>query len=490
MKNYRKYLLFMLLPFIFLAACVDDENLDEAPPTTEDARFSFAPSSQTANIIDFTADKEFFLMQWDLGNGSTAEGKTAQGIYPNAGTYTVTLTIFNNNGSASFSTDVVIEQDDPTLVDSPIFNFLTGGAAQANGKTWVIDANRDGHFGVGPNPSQEGDFPQWYAAKALEKEGSGMYTDEYTFLLDNSRFIMETNGLVYLNVEQGSNFPEAFDPGVGDLSAPYTAPDNLTWSLQEPEDEYPVLTISEGGFLGYFAGTRSYQIVNLEENEMFIRFVDGANEELAWYLRLVPKGMEGEAPEPEETEMGDVNFTFDDLIGEGTKQWKLKPAAGAFGVGPRPMSDEFFPNGVDISEDRACLFNDLYIFNSDGVYEYDAQGDIFGETYMGVAEDGCQPESNLNGTPGEAWASGTHAFEFTSGTADTNPKITVTGTGAFIALAKAFNGGEYSEGPPSADASVTYTVAAYDEETQELTLVLDITDSGSVWWTFVLVPND
>ncbi|WP_293015185.1 PKD domain-containing protein [Mongoliibacter sp.] len=276
MKNFKKYLMF-LLSFVFLAACVDDNNLDDAPPTSEDARFSFASSSESDNIINFTADNEFFLMQWDLGNGSTAEGRTAQGIYPNAGTYTVTLTIFNNNGSASFSTDVVIDQDDPSLMDSPIFNFLTGGAAQPNGKTWVVDANRDGHFGVGPNPSQAGDFPEWYAAKALEKEGSGMYTDEYTFQLDNTRFIMETNGFIYLNEAQASEFPEAFDPGVGDLSAPYTAPDNLTWSVQEPEGEFPVLTISAGGFIGYFAGTRTYQIINLEEDEMFLRFVDGAN---------------------------------------------------------------------------------------------------------------------------------------------------------------------------------------------------------------------
>ncbi|EIM74115.1 pkd domain containing protein [Nitritalea halalkaliphila LW7] len=64
------------------------------------------------------------------------------------------------------------------------------------------------------------------------------------------------------------------------------------------------------------------------------------------------------------------------------------------------------------------------------------------------------------------------------------------GTGAFIALPKAFNGGEYSEGPPRENAAVTYTVLDYNPSTRALTLTLDITDNGSVWWTFRLIPND
>lgn len=489
MKNYFKYLL-SLLAILMMASCVEETSLDDAPPTSEDARFNFQPSADNSNIINFTADKEFFMMKWDLGNGMEEEGRTATGVYPNKGTYTVTLTVFDNGGSASFSSEVVIEQDDLSLVDSPLFQLLTGGIEAAQGKTWVVDANRDGHFGVGPNPSQAGDFPEWYAAKALEKTGSGMYTDEYTFILDNFRFIMETNGVVYLNSAQGANFPGAYDPGVGDLSAPYEAPDNLTWTLRESDDSFPEITISQGGFIGYFAGGTTYQIINLEENEMFLRFVDQANEELAWYIRLVPKGSEGDTPDPVVDEPGDVNIALADLTGGSSKAWKLKPAAGAFGVGPRKGSDEFFPNGGDLSGDRPCLFNDLFIFSQDGTYAYDAQGDIFGEFYMGVESEGCQPESNLTGTPGAAWASGEHEFLFEPGTADSNPKITVTGTGAFIVLPKAFNGGEYSEGPPETNASVTYEVIGYDSENEELTITLDITDDGGVWWTFVLVPND
>ncbi|MCC5938666.1 MAG: PKD domain-containing protein [Lunatimonas sp.] len=489
MKNILSYI-WLLLPLLVVAGCVEEYRLEGAAPTEADANFSFTPTAESDNILRFTADGDFFMMNWDLGNGQTGEGKTVTGTYPLAGTYTVSLTVFNAGGSVTFSRDIVIDETDPLLLDRPIFNMLTGGVDATEGKTWKIDAGRPGHFGVGPNPSSSaGDFPEWYQAVANEKEGSGMYTDRYTFFLDGFRFVMETNGLVYLNAAQGSNFPGAFDPGVGDLSAPYEAPDGLRWSLVEPEGGRPELTISPGGFLGYFAGGRTYQIIRLEENEMFLRFVDQANTDLAWYIRLIPEGFEPDPlPEPEpEPENPDVSFSLNDLIGNGRKVWMLNPAAGAFGVGPSRGSDAFFPNGQDISGDRPCLFNDLFIFSSNGNYEYNAQGEVFGEEYMGIAE-GCQPEGDLQGTVGAAWASGLHSYTFTPGTPTEYPKITVTGTGAFIALPKAYNGGEYNQGPPRENESVTYEVIGYDAATGQLSLAIDISPDGSVFWNFVLVP--
>ncbi|HSJ66851.1 MAG TPA: PKD domain-containing protein, partial [Anditalea sp.] len=404
MKKYIKYLLF-LLPIIILAACVEEYSLEANPPTAEDAQFTFQPTEESENILRFTSNNEFFLMKWDLGNGSTGSGRAVTGTYPSAGTYTVTLTVFNKGGSASYSEEVIIENTDPLLLDLPLYNMLTGGADAPEGKTWVLDASRAGHFGVGPNPSQAGDFPEWYQAGPFEKEGGGMYDDRYTFFLADFAFNMETNGNIYINAAQASNFPGSFESNVGDFTAPYTAPSGLTWNIAEPENSYPELTISNGGFIGYFAGGRTYQIVNIEENQLFLRFVDQANDGLAWYIRLVPEGFEGggEEPEPEpQPEPGEVNITLQNLIGEGQKAWKLKPAAGAFGVGPAPGSDEYYPNGQDISGDRACLFNDLFIFGQDGFYAYDPQGDIFGESYMGVEAEGCQDVANLSGTPGAA----------------------------------------------------------------------------------------
>ncbi len=493
MKKYLNFILLML-PIFLMAACIEEYSLQEAPPAEEEADFSFEPTEESDNILQFTASNDFFIMNWDLGNGSAGTGQTVTGTYPTAGTYTVSLTVFNAGGSVTMSKEIVIAETDPLLLDKPLYNLLTGGVEATEGKTWKVDASRQGHFGLGPNPSQAGDFPEWYEAQPNEKEGSGMYTDRYTFYLAGFDFDMETNGLVYMNAAQGSNFPGSFDPGVGDLSAPYEAPDDLKWSMAEPEDSYPELTISQGGFLGYFAGGKTYQIITIEENEMLLRFVDQANTEFAWYIRLIPEDYvpEEEAPEPEPEPVDPGTLSLQSLVGDGSKAWKLKPAAGAFGVGPAPGSDEFYPNGEDISEARACLFNDRFIFNEDGTYGYDPVDDIYGEAYMGVEEEGCQPVANLAGTAGEAWGAGTHDFSFTEATESENARITVTGTGAFIALPKAYNGGEYQSGPPADDRAVTYEVIGYtnEEGVEELTITIDISDSGSVFWSFVLIPDN
>jgi hypothetical protein len=88
-----------------------------------------------------------------------------------------------------------------------------------------------------------------------------------------------------------------------------------------------------------------------------------------------------------------------------------------------------------------------------------------------------------------AWV---HSFSFEEGTESARSKITVTGTGAFIVLPKAFNGGEYTAGPPDQNKSVTYDVLNYvkDGDTEELTITIDITNNGGVFWSFTLIPAD
>ena len=47
----------------------------------------------------------------------------------------------------------------------PMYNALTGGAANLGGKTWVFDQYHDGHFGVGPAKGG-GDYdgtPKWWS---------------------------------------------------------------------------------------------------------------------------------------------------------------------------------------------------------------------------------------------------------------------------------------------------------------------------------------
>ena len=71
--------------------------------------------------------------------------------------------------------------------------------------------------------------------------------------------------------------------------------------------------------------------------------------------------------------------------------------------------------------------------------------------------------------------------------------ITVKGTGAFIALPKAFNGGEYGMAPPAIDGEVTYEVLSYlnDGTTEQIVLVIDVSENeaGGAYWTFTLISE-
>ena len=259
------------------------------PPTEADAAFTYAEASRSKNIIEFTASNSDVIAVWDFGNGTQGTGSKATGIYPNKGTYTVVLTIFSRGGSAISTQDIVIENDDLSLLSSPIFDFLTGGLDNGGVKTWVIDSNLSGHFGVGPNPSgSAGNFPEYYEAGENEKAGGGMYDDKYTFSMDAFRFDMVTNGDVYINSAQAGNFNGSYEASVGDYTAPFDDQIGESWTVSTDGDT--TITFSGSSFIGYYTGIHTYKVLAIGENELFLRYEDSEAPDLAWYIRLVPEG--------------------------------------------------------------------------------------------------------------------------------------------------------------------------------------------------------
>jgi len=185
-------------------------------------------------------------------------------------------------------------------------------------------------------------------------------------------------------------------------------------------------------------------------------------------------------------------FSASTLFGEDSKSWKLAPQANALAVGPAIGSGEWWANTADDVTVRTCAFNDTYTFTKDGAFEYNANSDVWGEMYMGVDPDGCISEEELS-DGAKAWGSGTHSFTVTEAMGDTPAYLTVTGTGAFIALPKAYNGGEYAMGPPVEGGSVTYQVHTYANagasEILQLTVDISEGETASSYWTFTLVSE-
>lgn len=306
MKKIIYNLIVLMCIAAVIAACKEDTNELGPVPSASDVSFTVAPSAENDNILNFSSSSGF-LKIWDFGNGKTAQGDNVKGTYPVKGTYTVTLTVYTSGGSAKTTKEVVIAETDPTLLDIPVYNKLTGGNAKPEGKTWVIDATTKGHFGLGPKASTG---PEWYQAGANEKAGSGLYNDKYTFKLAEFSFVMNTAGDVYLNGGQAANFPGSAPSPVGDFIAPYTPPTNLNWTVS---DDNKFITISSGGFIGYFTGVNTYEIMSLTDDEMFLKYYDNVNAEFAWYIRLIREGYvrPSEPVVPKEYKVEDIDQNFD-----------------------------------------------------------------------------------------------------------------------------------------------------------------------------------
>jgi PKD repeat protein len=279
----NKYILLLLLSVLVFGACKKVRPTLGDPPKAQDATFVATPSDSNANIIELSANNSSLVCRWDFGNGMKGEGPIVSAVYPYAGTYTITLTVFNKGGSRSSTQQVVIAQTDLSLLDNPFYNKLTGGANGPGYKTWVIDSVLSGHFGVGPDPeSPLGATPEWWAAGANEKPGCGLYNDKYVFHLNAFKFDMITNGDVYVHNSLAASFPGSFQ-NLGDFTAPYADQMDKSWNLVEgPEN---TITLSNGAFLGFYTGVNTYRILELTDSTMYLQYGHHAGG-LNWYLKL------------------------------------------------------------------------------------------------------------------------------------------------------------------------------------------------------------
>ncbi len=151
--------------------------------------------------------------------------------------------------------------------------------------------------------------------------------------------------------------------------------------------------------------------------------------------------------------------------------WTIANEEAALAVGPAVGSaDWWFLPGDEVAT-RSCLLDDVWTFSTDGTLSIDMGGSTWVETWQGNDPEGCaSPVAPHNG--------GNFTFEATT------TSITVNGAGAFIGLAKAFNGGELSDGTSSEPASRTYTILEMSETPKRMKLGIPIAGEGN--WTFIL----
>jgi len=153
---------------------------------------------------------------------------------------------------------------------------------------------------------------------------------------------------------------------------------------------------------------------------------------------------------------------------EGT--WKMNPAAGAFGVGPNQGDMSWYANSAGDVTTRACFFDDEFVFNADGSFNNVNGVDTWVENWQDGAGDGCRASV----APHDGSNAATWVYDATANT------LTLSGVGAYLGLAKVYNGGELTA-PANAPSSITYTVN--NISTTQMTLDISI---GGGWWRYVM----
>jgi len=332
MKNKIKQLSRMLLLLFAIAACspqeLDDYGLDSMATLTDDqVSFTQTVSPTSDNMITFTSttvlpSNSVYTLRWDLGNGSSGNKASVTGIYPFAGDYTVTLSIYFPDGSVAKKSVVVnFADNDYSLVDTPAYRNLTGGADDTDGKTWVFDQYNNfaaevaaatgfafsGHMGLGPINS----FGQsWWGAAANDKASWSLYAHKFTFIQNGVQLIIENEGEGYGRkaVSAAAGFNVTGTSG-DDAFFPY-AGGNYTFSIDE-SGTYPKLTLSGNAFMGYYCGHQEYEIVYQTEDVMAL-VVHNQVEQQDWCFVFCREELNVEVPPaPKELKAIPLNEDFE-----------------------------------------------------------------------------------------------------------------------------------------------------------------------------------
>jgi hypothetical protein len=308
MKINIKSLIFASLLFFTVSGCTDKDYTmgDLAAPTdvvinativgqdathpngdgSGDVKFSISGKNALSYKIDFDASNAVDMVF--LPNGTTTRKYTKLGL----NTYRVTVVAYGKGGTSTTVTKEISVRSDFTAPAS-IISSLTNGTS----KTWVIDKNVAGHFGVGPWTGSS--TPEWYAAAPNEKAGccNCFYTARFTFTKTPANTytlqvatpdgaFTKTGGLTTLPGIPASGAEGCYSYGGG--TSDFSFVPSGTAVPASASTKTSILLAGNTTFIGYGAQLKEYEILSISPTNMYLR-VQGTETGNAWYLKLIPQ---------------------------------------------------------------------------------------------------------------------------------------------------------------------------------------------------------
>ena len=309
MKNVSQYILLAFAALLItLGSCQKDEyDLGElVAPTNVTLSYEIVgadaenPNGDGSGMVHFTATAENAVtFTFDFGDGTdkmiSASGKvTKQFSVTGLNTYNVTVDAVGTGGITSTKAaqlDVLSNFEDEEAV-----TFLTGGDT----KTWYWAYDQPGHVGLGPVTEDYGNldftWPNWWSIGAYDEEKACMYDVEFVFTKTENGGVtfQQMNGPAFvpglyageINVDPGDvcYMPGEIEQLTEDLL--YSVK-NVTFSpsttLAAEAGDYrgTAMTISDNGFMCWWVGASTYDIIEITENTLSVRIEQGNAG--AWY---------------------------------------------------------------------------------------------------------------------------------------------------------------------------------------------------------------
>lgn len=458
------------------ATVIDNPDASGINTSAKVAQFFKANGSETwagsllvlGSPIDFSTAKQFKMKVWSPKAGAIVKLKV-ENLDTGDISYEMDATTTTSNEWEELVYDfsgidvnqsyqkVVVFFDFDVVGDDSNYYFddikLTTAAPPAGlTGTWKM-APEAGSLGVGPG---QGDISWWAIDEAGVTTRACFFDDEYVFGADGS----------FSNVLGTDTWVEAWQSGVDDGCGTPVAPHDgsATATYTYDEGAGTVTVNGTGAYLGipkpYNGGELTSPDDAPESITYIIELQDGGNTMILdldigggwWRFKLVKEG--GGVPSP--------------IAGT----WAMAPEAGSLGVGPGQGDVSWWAIDAQGIIDRACYIDDTYVFGEDGSFTNILGNETWVEAWQGGSESCGTPVAPHDGSN-----PATHQYDADAGT------LTLSGVGAYLGLAKVYNGGELTS-PDDAPESITYIVELQDEGN---TMIVDIEIAGGGWWRYKLV---
>jgi PKD repeat protein len=231
-------------------------------------------------------------------------------------------------------------------------------------------------------------------------------------------------------------------------------------------------------------------------------------------VSLTATNANGTATTTQDVTVTSGSMTADLLVGGA---WRVRNAANSVFVGPALGSAEWWQvpeTGLNGSatgpDDWSCMTDDDFIFTAGGsgpgagTMEYKTNGSARNDGYFGTPQ-GCWTDAEIAASPGAAFGSATHTYEFIPASASPSGrpiiKLTNGPTGAaFIGFYKGYYGGENTPPNPITNpwplpngglSTNQYEVMSYllvgGQEVMTVSVDLNGDADGGAAWTMVMV---